>query len=34
VSPLLWWVFAAVSTAFTFGLLAGLAKTGTERPPF
>ena len=33
VSPLLWWVFAAVSTAFTFGLLAGLAKTGTERPP-
>jgi hypothetical protein len=34
VSPLLWWVFAAVSTAFTVGLLAGLAKTGTERPPF
>jgi hypothetical protein len=34
VSPLLWWVFAAVSTAFTIGLLAGLAKTGTERPPF
>ena len=34
VSPLLWWVFAGVSTAFTFGLLAGLAKTGTERPPF
>ena len=33
-SPLLWWVFAAVSTAFTVGLLAGLAKTGTERPPF
>ncbi len=33
-SPLLWWVFAAVSAAFTFGLLAGLAKTGTERPPF
>jgi hypothetical protein len=33
VSPLLWWVFAAVSTAFTVGLLAGLAKTGTERPP-
>jgi hypothetical protein len=32
-SPLLWWVFAAVSTAFTVGLLAGLAKTGTERPP-
>jgi hypothetical protein len=34
VSPLLWWVFATVSTAFTVGLLAGLAKTGTERPPF
>ena len=34
VSPVLWWVFAAVSTAFTVGLLAGLAKTGTERPPF
>jgi hypothetical protein len=33
VSPLLWWVFAAVSTAFTVGLLAGLARTGTERPP-
>ena len=33
-SPLLWWIFAAVSTAFTVGLLAGLAKTGTERPPF
>jgi hypothetical protein len=33
VSPLLWWVFAAVSTAFMVGLLAGLAKTGTERPP-
>lgn len=33
VSPLLWWAFAAVSTAFTVGLLAGLAKTGTERPP-
>ena len=32
-SPLLWWVFAAVSTAFTVGLLAGLAKTVTERPP-
>jgi hypothetical protein len=33
-SPLLWWVFAATSAAFTVGLLAGLAKTGTERPPF
>jgi hypothetical protein len=27
-------LFAALSTAFTVGLLAGLAKTGTERPPF
>jgi hypothetical protein len=26
-------VFAALSMAFTVGLLAGLAKTGTERPP-
>jgi hypothetical protein len=33
-SPLLWWLFAAASTAFTAGLLTGLAKTGTERPPF
>jgi hypothetical protein len=33
VSARLWWLFAAVSTAFTAGLLAGLAKTGTERPP-
>jgi len=33
-SPLLWWLFAATSTAFTVGLLTGLAKTGTERPPF
>jgi hypothetical protein len=32
-SPLLWWLFAAASTTFTVGLLAGLAKTGTERPP-
>jgi len=32
-SPLLWWLFAAASMAFTVGLLAGLAKTGTERPP-
>jgi hypothetical protein len=31
-SSLLWWLFAAVSTGFTAGLLAGLAKTGTERP--
>ena len=32
-SPALWWVFAAVSTAFALSLLGGLAKTGTERPP-
>ena len=32
-SPLLWWLFATVSAAFTVGLLAWLAKTGTERPP-
>jgi hypothetical protein len=32
-SPLLWWLFAATSTAFTIGLLAGLARAGTERPP-
>jgi hypothetical protein len=31
--PLLWWLFAAASTAFTVGLLAGLAKSGVERPP-
>jgi hypothetical protein len=28
----LWWVFAAASLLYTVGLLAGLAKTGTERP--
>ena len=32
-SPLLWWLFAAASAAFTVGLLAGLARAGTERPP-
>ena len=32
-SPLLWWLFAGASTVFTIGLLAGLARTGTERPP-
>lgn len=32
-SPLLWWLFAAASAAFTAGLVAGLAKAGTERPP-
>ena len=31
-SELLWWLFAGASAAFTVGLLAGLAKTGTERP--
>jgi hypothetical protein len=31
-SPLVWWLFAAASSVFTLGLLAGLAKTGTERP--
>jgi hypothetical protein len=30
---LLWWLFAGISLAFTLALLAGLAKTGTERPP-
>jgi hypothetical protein len=30
---LFWWLFAGVSLAFTLALLAGLAKTGTERPP-
>jgi hypothetical protein len=32
-SPLLWWLFAGASALFTVGLLAGLARTGTERPP-
>jgi hypothetical protein len=32
-AALLWWLFAAASTVFTFGLLAGLARSGTERPP-
>jgi hypothetical protein len=32
-SAVLWWLFAALSLAFTLGLLAGLAKTGSERPP-
>ena len=31
-SAVLWWLFAGASTAFTIGLLAGLAKTGGERP--
>jgi hypothetical protein len=32
-SPLLWWLFAGTSAAFTIGLLAGLARAGIERPP-
>lgn len=32
-SAVLWWLFAALSLAFTLALLAGLAKTGSERPP-
>ena len=32
-SALLWWLFTVTSAAFTIGLLAGLARTGTERPP-
>lgn len=32
-SALLWWLFAALSLVFTLGLLTGLAKTGSERPP-
>ena len=32
-SALLWWLFTAASAAFTIGLLVGLARTGTERPP-
>jgi hypothetical protein len=31
-STVLWWLIAATSLLFTVGLLAGLAKTGTERP--
>jgi hypothetical protein len=29
----LWWIFAGGSLAFSVGLIAGLAKTGTQRPP-
>jgi len=32
-SAVLWWLFAAVSAAFTIALLAGLAKAGSERSP-
>ena len=32
-SPTLWWLFAAVSIGLTVGLLAGLAKIGSESPP-
>ena len=28
-----WWAFAAVSWIFTFGLLIGIARAGTEAPP-
>jgi len=30
---LFWWLLAALTGLFTVGLLAGLAKTGTERSP-
>jgi hypothetical protein len=30
---LLWWLFAGASLVFASGLVAGLAKTGSERPP-
>jgi len=30
---LFWWLLAGVTALFTLGLLAGLAKTGTERSP-
>jgi hypothetical protein len=29
----LWWLFASVTLALGLALVAGLAKTGTERPP-
>jgi hypothetical protein len=32
-SPLLWWIFAAASLAFSAGMIAGLAQTGIQRPP-
>lgn len=32
-SPWMWWVVAAAAWAFTGGLLWGLARAGTERPP-
>ena len=32
--PVLWWVLAGLYALFTVSLVAGLAKTGTERPPF
>jgi len=30
---LFWWLLAGVTALFTLGLIAGLAKTGTERSP-
>lgn len=32
-SATLWWLFTGASTLFTIGLVAGLARTGSERPP-
>ena len=31
-SPVLWWLIAALNSAFTLGLLWGLGRTGQERP--
>ncbi len=30
---MLWWLFAGLSSAFTAGLLLGIAKAGIEKPP-
>jgi hypothetical protein len=32
-SAVLWWIFAAASLLFSVGLIAGLARTGMQRPP-
>lgn len=32
-SGVLWWIFASASLLFSVGLVTGLAKTGSERPP-
>jgi len=32
-SAALWWILAGVTGVLTVGLLAGLARTGLERPP-